>query len=131
MQNGAKRIKRWKGQKPYCQKHVDMLKKLEENMSIALVRAAAAAARRPCAGDAAHSAQAVDWIMQPVDWNELVDWMECTGKNQSTGSWQRVQRRNPSRRKEQRNAEIQRSLTLKNHISQSRRNFAMWSTAKL
>ena len=49
MQKGAKRIKRCKGQKPYCQEHVDRLERPEENMSTGLVQAAAAAARTPCA----------------------------------------------------------------------------------
>ena len=99
MQKGAKRIKRCKGQKSYFQEHVDRLKKPEESMSTGLVRGSSSAhAMR--AGDAAHSAQAVDWIMQPVDWiMQHVDWMKLPWKNQSTGLRQKVQRRNPSRRK--------------------------------
>ena len=42
--------------------------------------------------NSAQRARVVDWIIRQVDW------MECTEKNQSTGSWQKVQRINPSRR---------------------------------
>ena len=127
MQNGAKRSKNAKAKNPTARNMSTGWKGLRRTCRQVWCGTATAArsAHAMRAGDAAHSAQAVDWIMQPVDW------MECTGKNQSTGSWQRVQHRNPSLRKEQRNLDFQRSLTLKNQNSQSRRNFAKWSTVKL
>ena len=101
-------------------KHVDRLLRPEENMSTGWCGSSA----QPCGMNSAHSASTSRLDQEVVDWIiKHVDWMKHAWKNQSTGSWQRVQRINPSRREEQRNPDFQRSPTLKNHNSQSKKKF--------
>ena len=108
-------IKRCKGQKPYCQEHVDRLEKPEENMSTGLVREGSSSTQRT-AMRGMNSAQRVNQStgsrcsrldnatcrLDEIAVEKPVDWFEAESSAKKLQPPQ-----------EQRNLEIQRSPTKK------------------